>query len=461
MSERPALLLPAGQVLPDRESLSRKWTWVERMKLLISSYACAPHRGSEHAVGWNWVTQAHRIGHQVYALVAPNHKEAISKECSERPELAGITWLFPTVPGWRLKQSVEPEWERTYNALWQAVAARSALKIHAGVGLDVVHHLTWGGVRAPTFLGLVGIPLIVGPLGGGETSPRLLRRALPVKARLAETLRDVSNHTIAFNPLVRHGLTSATTIVTKTPDTARLLSPSMRKKSINFLELGLESARSPRPQRPPGPPRLLFAGRLIYWKGAHIAIKALGELIRKSPGAQLTIVGKGKEEHRLRVATAEHGLVENVRFVPWLPQQTLFELYQANDVFVFPSLHDSSGNAVLEALSFGLPVVCLDLGGPAQIVTPSSGVIVSTARRDTSQLALAMAEDLARILSSPKLMKELSDGAIARAAEFTIAKRVETFYEMVAQAVRSPDFVEQTWRYAEPSDHRCAGLKGS
>ena len=238
-----------------------------------------------------------------------------------------------------------------------------------------------------------------------------------MKARLAETLRDVSNHTIAFNPLVRHGLTHYDSC--RRDAGHRPPSIALHAEEVHQLSrVGARECKVAPATKAPGPPRLLFAGRLIYWKGAHIAIKALGELIRKSPGAQLTIVGKGKEEHQLRVATAEHGLVENVRFVPWLPQQTLFELYQANDVFVFPSLHNSSGNAVLEALSFGLPVVCLDLGGPAQIVTPSSGVIVSTARRDTSQLALAMAEDLARILSSPKLMKELSDGAIARAAEF-------------------------------------------
>ena len=58
---------------------------------------------------------------------------------------------------------------------------------------------------------------------------------------------------------------------------------------------------------------------------------------------------------------------------------------------------NSSGNAVLEALSFGLPVVCLDLGGPAQIVTPDAGAIVSTAGRDTTQLAAAMAAEILRI----------------------------------------------------------------
>ena len=405
------------------------------MKLLISSYACAPNRGSEHAVGWTWVTQAHRLGHQVWALVAPNHEDSILRTCDDHPGLAGITWLFPKVPGWPLKQAIEPEWERTYNVLWQVSATKAALKLHAEVGFDAVHHLTWGGVRAPTFLGLVGAPLIVGPLGGGETSPQSLRDAFHLKARIAETVRDLSNNTIALNPLVRHGLTSAAAIFTKTPDTAQILTPSMQRKSINFLELGLESARPSRPQRPPGPPRLLFAGRLLYWKGAHIAIQALAELTRVSPDAQLTIVGKGTEEGRLRAAAIAHGVAGNIRFVPWLPQEKLFEQYQTHDLFVYPSLHDSSGNAVLEALSFGLPVVCLDLGGPAQIVTPDAGAIVSTADRDTTQLAAAIAVQIERLLRSPELLKELSHGAVGRAAQFALAGRVTQFYEMVERMV--------------------------
>ena len=189
--------------------------------------------------------------------------------------------------------------------------------------------------------------------------------------------------------------------------------------------------RPSRPKRPPGPPRLLFAGRLLYWKGAHIAIQALAELMRVSPDAQLTIVGKGTEEGRLRATAVAHGVAGNVRFVPWLPQEKLFEEYQTHDLFVYPSLHDSSGNVVLEALSFGLPVVCLDLGGPAQIVTSDAGVIVSTAGRDTGQVAAAMAAAILRVLGSSELLTELSRGAVARAVKFTLADRVAQFYEMV------------------------------
>jgi glycosyltransferase involved in cell wall biosynthesis len=409
------------------------------MKLLISAYACAPHHGSEHAVGWNWITEAHRLGHTVWALVSPNHHDSITRACAERTDLASINWVFPKVPSWPLKQALEPKWERTYNLLWQAVAVGVARDLHAREGFDAIHHLTWGGVRAPTFLGLLGVPLIVGPLGGGETSPWLLRDGLHFKAKLTEAIRDLSNRTITLNPLVRRGLLDASVIFVKTPDTRRVLTQAMQKKTVEFIELGLQERQPPKGDRPHGPLRLLFAGRLLYWKGAHIAIRALAELVRRLPDARLTIVGKGKEEGRLKAAAAGYGLSNNIEFVPWLPQQQLFALYRSHDLFIFPSLHDSSGGVVLEALSFGLPVVCLDLGGPKQIVSSDSGVVVGTAGRNTAQVAGALADELFRVFESPSRLSQLSLGATVRAGRFILSERVAKFYDLAVGFIASPN----------------------
>jgi glycosyltransferase involved in cell wall biosynthesis len=410
------------------------------MQLLISAYACAPNLGSEHAVGWNWTTEAHRQGHEVWAFASPAHRTAIESGCRDDPGLRGIHWTFPDVRRWPLRPDTEPKWERTYNLLWQRAALRHARELHRHIEFDAVHHLTWGGVRAPTFLGSLGLPLIIGPLGGGETSPRSLRDGFHFKARFTEAIRDFSNATITINPLVRRGLADAAIIFVKTPDTGRILTRSMQKKSVGFIELGLQAEQISR-CRSVGyaAPKLLFAGRLLYWKGAHIAIHALAILIRQLPGARLTIVGKGPEEDRLKAAAAACGLGRSIDFISWLPRQRLFELYTEHDLFVFPSLHDSSGGVVLEALAHGLPVVCLDLGGPKEIVTPQSGVIVGTAGRSTAQVAEVMAKELLRVLTSPGRVTALSDGAIARAREFVLSDRVAKFYERAADAISAID----------------------
>jgi glycosyltransferase involved in cell wall biosynthesis len=407
------------------------------MKLLISAYACAPNRGSDHAVGWNWVTEAHQLGHEIWALVSPVHRDAIKQACERAPDLAGIHWIFPSVKGWRIRQTVEPKWERTYNFLWQKAAVPHARRLQNQIGFDAVHHLTWAGIRAPTFLGSLSAPLIIGPVGGGETSPVQLRDDIGAKGRLLERLRDFSNSTIMMNPIVRSGLNSASVIFVSTTDTQKLFKGDLRDKTVVFTQLGLSdfpAANAPRSWS--SSPRFLYAGRLLYWKGIHIAIRAFVEIVKQIPEARFTIVGSGSERSKLAQACRENGIESSVEFISRIPQNELFDLYRSHDLFLFPSLHDSGGFVVLEALSYGLPVVCLDLGGPKDIVTPDCGLVVSTKGLTTAQVADVMARDVCRLISKPGKLAELSQGALLRAREFDLAQRIDRLYACATELVK-------------------------
>jgi glycosyltransferase involved in cell wall biosynthesis len=406
------------------------------MKLLMSAYACAPNRGSEYATGWNWTTEARQLGHEIWALVSTVHRDLITNACRVNPDLAGIRWIFPEVRGWPLKQGIEPRWERTYNLLWQRAALRQALPLHRRVRFDAVHHLTWGGIRAPTFLGALKIPLIIGPIGGGETSPASLRDELGFRGRLLEQIRDLSTSTITVNPLIRPGLNSAAVIFVYTKDTQNLFTGALHDKTVVFTPVAIPDLPAISvPRTRGGPPRFLCACRLLYWKGLHIAIRAFAEIVRQIPSAHFTIVGDGPERARLEADVRRHGLHGQVTFIARIPQRKLFVLYESHDLLLFPSLHDSGGYVVLEALSHGMPVVCLDLGGPRDIVTSSSGLVVKTGGRNTTQVARDMADKICRLLESPQRMAELSAGAISRAREFLVPRRVKEFYDLAATFV--------------------------
>jgi glycosyltransferase involved in cell wall biosynthesis len=407
------------------------------MNLLISAYACAPNRGSEHASAWNWALEVARLGHHATVLASPANRAAVLEATQRDPALRRIRWLFPEVAFWPLQQGKEPAWERTYNLLWQRQALRIARTLHREQPFDLVHHLTWGGVRAPTFLGTLGAPLIIGPVGGGETSPTSLRDRLPLRGRVLERARDLSNTTIELNPIVRQGLRKAGVIFARTADTKNLLSPPLRAKTYVQMELGVEPAQisAPRPVRQ-APRKLLYAGRLLYWKGVHIAIEALSRLIVQMPDAELTIVGNGPEEARLKSEVAQRNLGANVTFVSWMPQEQFLRLYESHDLFVFPSLHDSEGWVVLESFCKGLPVACLDLGGPKDIVTPQSGIVVKTAGINTSGVAIRLAEELRALLADPERLAALSAGAIARARDFLLRDQVQRLYAQAKEHLR-------------------------
>jgi glycosyltransferase involved in cell wall biosynthesis len=408
------------------------------MKLLISAYACAPNRGSEHGSAWNWTSEAARLGEDVTVLVSPAHRDAILAATERDQALQRIRWQFPEVAFWPLQQGKEPVWERTYNLLWQREALRVARALHREQPFDLVHHLTWGGVRAPTFLGTLGAPLIIGPVGGGETSPAGLRDRMPLRGRVLESVRDLSNATIELNPIVRQGLRKAGVIFARTADTKNLLSPPLRAKTYVQMELGVMPTQigAPRPVRQ-APRKLLYAGRLLYWKGVHIAVEAMAQLVANMPDAQLTIVGNGPEEARLKTEIAQRGLGANITFVSWMPQEQFLHLYDTHDLFVFPSLHDSTGWVVLESFCKGLPVACLNLGGPKDIVTPKCGIIVDTQGLDTSGVAARLAEELRVLLADPERLAALSVGAVARAGEFLLRDQVQRLYAKTIEHVRA------------------------
>jgi glycosyltransferase involved in cell wall biosynthesis len=264
-----------------------------------------------------------------------------------------------------------------------------------------------------------------------------LRDHLPLRGRVLEVVRDLSNATIEYNPIVRQGLRKAGVIFARTADTKNLLSPSLRAKTYVQMELGVATAQigAPRPVRQL-PRKLLYAGRLLYWKGVHIAIEAMARLVVHMPDAQLTIVGNGPEETRLKTEMTQRRLGANITFVSWMPQEQFLRFYDSHDIFVFPSLHDSEGWVVLESLSKGLPVACLDLGGPKDIVTPQSGIVVGTAGLNTSGVAVQLAEELRTLLANPERLAALSAGAILRAGDFLLRDQVQRLYAQALKHLR-------------------------
>jgi glycosyltransferase involved in cell wall biosynthesis len=144
-----------------------------------------------------------------------------------------------------------------------------------------------------------------------------------------------------------------------------------------------------------------------------LALPAFARLLDDAPDSRFTIVGSGPYESELRALAARLGIDSRVDWVPWLPRNEVLLVYARNDVFLFPSLHDSSGNAVLEAMANGLPVVCLGIGGPAAIVDSLSGIRVTAS--EPVQAIEHLGDALSLLAGNASLRWFLSRGAYARA----------------------------------------------
>ena len=397
------------------------------LKILMSAYACEPDKGSEPGVGWRWALETARLGHEVWVITRANNADAIARTMAHEQSqnrLLNLHFVYFDLPHWARWWKRGGFGVHLYYVLWQWGAYRHACAFHEKVGFDAVHHITFGVMRHPSFMGRLGIPFILGPLGGGERASFAARRYLSPAAHIREALRDTASWLARLDPWVRQMYTQASVILMRTQESLAWLPAKYQHKALCMHEIGVEAvnisavgpARNTDKERTL---RLLYVGRFIYVKGMHIGLRAMACLSARGIPVHLTLIGNGPDEQRWQRLAKRLGVAHCITWVAWMKQQDLFRAYQTFDALLFPSLHDSGGTVVLESMAGGLPVVCLDLGGPAELVDGSCGRVVPVENLRSNEIIKALADTLAELAADPELVTRLHAGARQRALEFT------------------------------------------
>jgi glycosyltransferase involved in cell wall biosynthesis len=318
--------------------------------------------------------------------------------------------------------------------VWQWQAARLAQLLHASEHFDRVHHVTYAGLRGPSFMGGFGIPFIFGPVGGGERAPWRLRQGYHFSGLIPETLRDIANLAVRFRLMMTPTFIRAAKIYVTSEQTLELIPRRYRDKAE--IELAIASDRLLPLNRKPskqcaGSFRVIYSGRFVDYKGMFLGLPAFAALLRARPDARLTMVGDGPRKKQWQQKAAQLGISANVDWLPWQPHEAMDAIYDAHDVMLFPSLHDAGGLVVLEALSMGLPVICLKLGGPGVIVTDACGRAIDVAGKSVTQVAEELADALIE-LSDDETRRSLTQFATTRCREFTWQQKIDRIYGLAS-----------------------------
>ncbi len=160
---------------------------------------------------------------------------------------------------------------------------------------------------------------------------------------------------------------------------------------------------------------LLFAGRLVPEKGAHVLIEAFSKILRRFPEAHLTIAGgatfgsSAVTDYVSLLHAKAASLQGNIEFLGAISQVKVQELMRQADVFICPSLWDEPlGMVNVEAMAAGTPVVAFSRGGIPETVA-DTGVLISEIDTDALQNAIC------ELLSSPSRREQLAKRGLERA----------------------------------------------
>ena len=404
------------------------------MKILLSAFACAPNVGSETGGGWFYALELAKT-HEVWVLTDESRRIHIENFSQPLPDTLSFVYYRPKPLS--IVELNSHTAHLIYQA-WQMGAWAVAKALDAQHNFDVCWHLTYGVFRQPSWMWKVGKPFVFGPVGGGERAPTRLLAGVPASEILRELIRDMANAVAWWLPGLRSTYKHAALIIARTEDTRQVLPVWAQKKTVVQQEIGGYSARMATTARSghSGHLRVLFAGRLLGWKGIHLAILAFYQFLQAGGKGALTIIGEGPMETHLKSLTRTLELTNQINFVNRLPQNELFMRYAEFDLLLFPSLHDSGGNVVIESLSFGLPVICLDLGGPCSFVDESCGIVVPAHHANKQEVVNALAHALFRIFSDPAFHKTLCQGALKQAENMTWQKQVQRVVALVQRVVR-------------------------
>jgi glycosyltransferase involved in cell wall biosynthesis len=398
------------------ESASSTNARTAQLKVLISAYACEPDKGSEAAVGWNWVLQISR-SHEVWVITRENNQERIEKAAATKP-LPNVHWVYFDLPRWARFWKQGERGVRLYYYLWQIGAYFCARKLHQSVAFNLLHHVTFGQYWTPPFPALLPIPFIWGPVGGGESAPRAFKSDFSNVGRRFESIRDFRRTLASIDPLLRLIASRSRFAIATTEETAGRLRQLGAKKVIVHPQFGMTEdetsyfASLPSPHTKPF--RVISMGRNLHWKGFHLSLRAFAKFLTSYPDAEYWITGHGPESHNLQALALDLGIEDKVVF--WGKLATLKEVYAKlaeADLLVHPALHEAFGNVCLEAMAAGRPVVCLDLGGPALQVTEDSGIKVRA--KSPEQVVSDLADAFYKLATDHGLRSRLSFGARNRA----------------------------------------------
>jgi glycosyltransferase involved in cell wall biosynthesis len=126
-----------------------------------------------------------------------------------------------------------------------------------------------------------------------------------------------------------------------------------------------------------GRTKVLFMTRLVKGKGADVAIRSMRHL---PPDVTLVIAGDGEQREELEHLTVSLGLQARVSFTGWVAGEAKGELLRTADVFCLPTTYDAFPMSLIEAMSYGLPIVCVKWGGIPDIVLDQlTGILVDRA----------------------------------------------------------------------------------
>lgn len=378
-------------------------------KILLSAYACEPNKGSEPEVGWQWAVNIARK-HEVWILTKENNRHTIDENravASEDIPWDNMNFLYVHLPKWMVFWKKGNRGMRLYYYLWAKKAYKIAKELHKAVKFDIVHSVTFVSLTQPCFLYKLDAPF-VWTVAGGENINPVIGYQMAFKEKMYELIRSLGQYKAKHSPRIRAAVKKASLIMATTGETEALIPEEYHDKVVVTSAIGIDKVRPMKRQTNADTVNVLLSGKFVYLKGVRIGVDAILKLVNHYDNVQFTILGNGPYESEYKNSCIKY-IGKKIRFVDKVPHEKITEFYKEHDFLINTALRDSGCLVAMEAMSIGLPIVCLNTGGVKCMTDEAYAVKVEP--KPYAALVEEMAEGIAFLIENKE--KRIEMGKIA------------------------------------------------
>jgi len=403
---------------------------MKRLNILAIAYACSPLRGSEDGVGWGWVNVIAE-SHKVTVITADYNAAEIEQYLATGTESARNNLRFIYVKNkpwhyrpWGMWLKIEHSLAKPLMNIayqdWLGHAFTRAQREIEQSSYDLMHLITYVGWRFSGRFYQLGIPFVWGPIGGLKNTPWCLYSALGIKGAIYYGGRNLINSLqMRFLRGPRRALRKAQgAVIAATSEIRDALQERFGSSSRVICEVGIPDVESVEPKR-----REKNEPLRICWSGIHLPGKALHLLLRAAAhfpedmNYSLHILGDGPSIREWRALAKRIGVDGRCHWHGRLPRDQALEVMKTCHAIAITSLKELTSTVALEGISLGLPVICLDHCGLADLITNECGIKIPV--HSMRQIESDIAKALMALYSDDGLRYRLAQGAITRSLQYS------------------------------------------